>query len=157
MRMSSVDRWAQRCRAVGPLQTAVGAQGGHTYRARNATASSPREQGQGDVEGTTVLSRRCGPTESGVRCSGPARAGLTLRESASPGSGTEVSPSHLLRGLEHSFRAGRGLGSCPSQGPGHCRPEPLTHTRQQHHSEEVAAQPCRGALVWVQACEDHVS
>ena len=79
-----MDRWAQRCRAGGPLWTTMGAQGGHTYRARNATASPPWEQGQGDVEGTGVLSRSCGPTEKGVCCSGPAWAGLALRESAGP-------------------------------------------------------------------------
>ena len=100
----------------------------------------------GGRQGTAVLRRRSGPNrEEGVLL-GPARAGLTLGDSAGPGGRTEVSPSRLPRSLEPSFRVGRG--------PGLCRPEPPTHGGST--TQGVAGQPCRGALVWMQACGDHV-
>ena len=90
------------------LWTAMGAQGGHTYRAYNARASSPWEQGQGDVEGTAVLSRCCGPTDKGVRCSGPAWAGLTLRESAGPGGRDRSLPQPSSEGSRTFLSGGTG-------------------------------------------------
>lgn len=73
----------------------------------------------GGRQGTAVLRRRSGPNRDEGVLLGPARAGLTLRDSAGPGGRTEVSPSRLPRSLEPSFRVGRG--------PGLCRPEPPTH------------------------------
>lgn len=76
-------------------RTAMGAQGGHTHRARSATASSPWEQGQGDVEGAAVLSRCCGPTEKGARCSGPGVGAHSHRVSWPWGQGLKSPPAIL--------------------------------------------------------------
>ena len=143
--MSSVDRWAQRCRVVGSFWTTMGTQGRHTYRPLDAMASSPGSWARGTSGHSRPAQVQWPHREEGVLL-GPARAGLTLGDSAGPGGRTEVSPSHLPRSLEPSFRVGRG--------PGLCHPEPPTPRR--HHSEGVAGQPCRGALVWMQACGDHV-
>lgn len=124
-----MDRWAQCCRAVGPRWTTTGIQGRCTYGPRNAMASSPGSWARGTSRAQPSCTDAVAPQKGRcMACDQPGQGSLSETQLAL-GAGTEVSPSHLPRSLEPSFRVGQGPVFCLSQGPGLCRPErPPTHT-----------------------------